>query len=896
MPVEVPVGNLRGIISQPGFEDIFKRMGRILFGLCAVALILLDGRQFVQNLSFGSTLHLLRTFTPGHLAGFLGVSIVAVWLTFLYDFTAVRRLGLPISTLRIMKVSWISNTFNNVAGFGGLGGAGARMLLYKNTEVSEKVIQRMSLLIIPAAVTGLGCLMLLNLTGLTGVAPLIHEYKWLPVLIAGFASYIPIYCWFTDIRISWRRLNMSHSPNREETRTRLILTAVSALDWSAAAFVLWFILRSIHPGISLLQAAGLFSIATAAGITSMIPGGIGTFDLMLLSGLQAYGTTSEEALASLLLFRFFYYAVPLLISAVLAVGELSPHMLRFGKGFLQFLSPPAVEHEPLISSSPNALIGEMASKALSVLVFSGGLLLVASAATPGFPSRIRFFADVFSMPILQISHRISLAIGLVMLLLADEIRIRIRRAWLACLVLLVFGGIFTFMKGMDFEEMFYLAVVFLLLWLSKPVFNNLSTPTSFVRVIKPMLLTAVMAAFYILSGQPHPIAFLKTHSGISMLHFTSDDFINNGIAALGLSWLIYAFWLKTMERPDLGILPPAPEDFVKLEVLLKTQAGNSHTHLLFLRDKSFFWALDDTVLIPYKRSGDCLVALGEPLGNRSSQTVVLEKFRNAADRYGLTPVLYQVTESLLPILHDQGFDFFKLGEEAFVELTDFDLNKSHFKGLRNARNRIEREGFRFELLETGASVTCMDDLRHISDAWLSGRHEKQFSLGFFDEEYLEKSPVALIRSKEGLLVAFASLMPAYHDLDEISVDLMRYVPESPNGLMDYLFLHLMLWAKETGYKRFNFGMAPLSNVGRTGYPSSAERLAGFLYDHGNRLYSFEGLHQYKNKFQPDWRPRYLAYPRKANLTRVIVSVANLINRGKTDEAHLHNKIREQSVV
>lgn len=868
--------------SEP--QAAFKKISRILFGMFAVGLIVLDGRKFIQDLSFGSTLHLLRTFAPSHLIGFFGISLIAVGLTCLYDLIAVRRLRLPIPLLRIMKVSWIANTFNNIAGLGGLGGAGVRMLMYKAEAVPDSALHRLNLLIIPAAITGLGSLMLLNMTGLTGANILIREYRWLPLLILGFAVYIPVYCWFTDIQFTGFRLTLSHSPDRGETHTRLMLTAVSALDWTAAACVLWFIINSLHPGITLLQTAGLFSLATAAGITSMIPGGLGTFDLMLISGLQIYGATSEESLASLLLFRFFYYAVPVLIGAVLAVGELSPAMLHLGKGVLQILLPADYLADAPPAAGPSVLMKDFASKALSFLIFSGGLLLIVSAATPGLPDRVRYLSDLFSMPLLQLSHRVSLFIGLCMLLLADEIRFRIRRAWIACLLLLGSGGIFTFLKGLDFEELLFLMLVFILLWLSRDVFQRLSTPIGPERLLKPIFLTSLMAGFYILAGQPHPIAFLKTHGGISMLHFTASDYISNGMAALALSWAGYAVWLLTMEKPPLGDLPPSLEDFSKLDTLLQRYDGNSHTHLLFLGDKRFFWTAADTVLIPYQKAGDCMIALGAPLGNPAHQAAAITHFRSFSERYGLTPVLYQVSGDLLPLLHDQGFDFFKLGEEAWVDLTEFDLAHPHFKGLRNVRNRIERDGFIFSILEPSQTAACMAELRRVSDAWLEGRREKQFSLGFFDEPYVLRSPVALIRSPEGTLIAFATLMPGYQGLEALSVDLMRFLPESPNGIMDYLFLRLLLWAGENGYRRFNLGMAPLANVGRTAFPDTAERIGGFMFDHGSRLYSFEGLYQYKKKFRPVWQPRYLAYPRKGNLTRILVQVANLINRGSINRS------------
>ncbi|MEI3163115.1 MAG: phosphatidylglycerol lysyltransferase domain-containing protein [Lachnospirales bacterium] len=46
------------------------------------------------------------------------------------------------------------------------------------------------------------------------------------------------------------------------------------------------------------------------------------------------------------------------------------------------------------------------------------------------------------------------------------------------------------------------------------------------------------------------------------------------------------------------------------------------------------------------------------------------------------------------------------------------------------------------------------------------------------------------------------------------MDLMRYhLRTAPNGIMDYLFVKLLLHFKEEGVLFFDLGMAPLSNVG-----------------------------------------------------------------------------------
>ena len=52
-------------------------------------------------------------------------------------------------------------------------------------------------------------------------------------------------------------------------------------------------------------------------------------------------------------------------------------------------------------------------------------------------------------------------------------------------------------------------------------------------------------------------------------------------------------------------------------------------------------------------------------------------------------------------------------------------------------------------------------------------------------------------------------------------------------------------------------MAPLSTVGESPRAPLWERLSRFLYRHGAYFYNFQGLRQYKQKFQPSWEPRYM---------------------------------------
>jgi phosphatidylglycerol lysyltransferase len=45
------------------------------------------------------------------------------------------------------------------------------------------------------------------------------------------------------------------------------------------------------------------------------------------------------------------------------------------------------------------------------------------------------------------------------------------------------------------------------------------------------------------------------------------------------------------------------------------------------------------------------------------------------------------------------------------------------------------------------------------------------------------------------------------------------------------------------------------------------------------LYNFQGLRQYKEKFDPEWSPRYLASPGGLALPRILTNLASLIAGG-----------------
>lgn len=163
--------------------------------------------------------------------------------------------------------------------------------------------------------------------------------------------------------------------------------------------------------------------------------------------------------------------------------------------------------------------------------------------------------------------------------------------------------------------------------------------------------------------------------------------------------------------------------------------------------------------------------------------------------------------------------------------------------------------------------------KEFCDRWLNEMQgsEKQFSLGWFDYDYLRGCEIATVEGSGGEIIAFANIIPEYQ-LNEITIDLMRKLEDTEHGVMEYLFVSLFQHYKELDYDGFNLGLSALAGLKQERQAPRLEAGLDYLYEHLNRFYNFQGLHGFKNKFNPRWEPRYLIYPSLAALPDVVVAL------------------------
>jgi phosphatidylglycerol lysyltransferase len=750
-------------------DQVFKVV-KVLFPLWLLILAIFEINKAVNGVDVNSLRNEVSQLPPWELAVILIISFCAITPMFFYDITLVRILGIKMKTRKILQHSFIVNTFSNLIGFGGLVGLILRSYFYtKYTEEKEGVLKNI------ASVT------LFYLTGISLLAwivpiffwdiQLLRETKWLFIAVILVSLYVPIFIGIYIIR--YKKVNASLLNGK--VAVKLITTSV--VEWVAVFLVIWFLTFILNIPIELSALIPTFLIASCAGIVSMIPGGIGSFDLVFLWGAQSVGIANEKILFLLILYRMGYFVLPFLFSALLFIKE---YWERWNRSW---------------DNIPNVIFQKVSHTLLTILVFVSGIVLLLSASIPGVLSRLKIAQEFLSLPIMNVSHQLTVAAGFILLGLCRGIKYKVKRTYQLAIIVLSCAALLSLFKGFDYEEAIFLLIVTGLLLASKSQFYRESYVLTWGIALFELAIVTIITTMYVFIGYLN-LPSSKIHIPTALRNYIITDYRDLFYSAIiGILIAFVILFVENMIRkPKMMEMESSINHEKNIKDHLERYTGTEFTHLIFLHDKYVFWNQNDTVLFSYQTYADKIFVLGNPVGEESNFSTAIEEFLATADQYGYTTVFYEINNKIFHLLHENGFGFFKLGEEAFVDLENFTLVGKKMKGFRAIKNKFERENLSVELVSPPYSSEVMKELEEVSTKWLQGRAEKGFSLGFFDEQYLNTSKIAILRDEEGI-IGFATVMPMYDNHERISVDLMRFKPGAPSGTMDFIFLSLFEWAK-----------------------------------------------------------------------------------------------------
>jgi phosphatidylglycerol lysyltransferase len=301
-----------------------------------------------------------------------------------------------------------------------------------------------------------------------------------------------------------------------------------------------------------------------------------------------------------------------------------------------------------------------------------------------------------------------------------------------------------------------------------------------------------------------------------------------------------------------------------------------------LHDKSYFFTANGRLVVPYVLSGNLAVVLADPIGPVEERPTAIIEFALFCRHQDWEPVFYEVTEELSFYYEQAGFVVFKIGEEARLDANDFHLKGRDFQNLRTARNMAHKQSltFRWYSAADGIDEALERELGRISQAWLEEKHAKEmtFDMGAFSLEDIRRDGAAIAIDPAGHALAFATWRPFAAGKGRC-LDLMRSLPNHRN-VMDFVLVEAILRFHEKGINDVSLGCAPLANADVEPTPMQAEDKAVlFLYQNLNSVYGYKSLFEFKRKYRPRWRGRYIAYHRGIHLPMVGLALVRVHSPG-----------------
>jgi len=670
--------------------------------------------------------------------------------------------------------------------------------------------------------------------------------------------------------------------------SRLMRTVAIALLAHALDIVTLYILfLAFNQPVSLGVLVAGYAMCILFWIVSPTPQGIGIVEGVVTLTFTSLGVPSAVATTVTLAFRGLTFWIPMLL------------------GFF------AVQRMQGFGANERTLTETWGVRFAAVFVALMGVINLLSAVTPSLADRLKILEQYSPLEVQRGGHLTAALAGFALFVLARGLWRRKHVAWLLSLFTLGLSIAGHMIKGLDYEESILAGGVMLMLWLMRSRFHARSDRPSVqqgLRVLAGAFLFTLaygVTGFFLLDRhysvnfgfgaalRQTVVMFTQFYDpGLNpVTHF--GRFFADSIYIIGTATFGYAGFM--LLRPVFVHDPASQKERARAKEIVEKYGRSSLARFLLFDDKRYFFTPGGSV-IGYALVGRTAVTLGDPVGPTKDLLPSIQAFSSLCRNNDWLPVFYQTQPDTLYAYKKSGFDALSVGNEGIVNLETFTLEGKEGKPMRTPVNKLRNAGFTFNVHQPPISDELLEELRTISDEWLTFMHgtEKKFSLGWFDDDYVRNSPIAAVYTPEGWISAFANFVPEYQ-LNEITIDLMRRRHEIENGTMEFLFVSLFQWAKTQGYHGFNLGLSALSGVGEQSDDPAIERVMHWAYEHVNQFYNFKGLHSFKEKFHPQWSPRYLIYPGPGNLVTAWLAVVQA-NSGsdKVISSYLKKKIEAKA--
>ena len=599
-----------------------------------------------------------------------------------------------------------------------------------------------------------------------------------------------------------------------------------------------------------LQAAGLaYVISVLLTVASPFLRGVGAVELSTVVILNSFGYGNVEALAIALIYRTFEFWLPMLCGLIAFLLKGKQLFLRLFPAFTIFLL---------------------------------GIVTILSVLTPPLAQRVTLLQQFIPSTTIYASNVLMVYIGIVLIAVAAFLIRGLKNAWRLAVVFTGLSFVGHLLKGLDWEEATLAFAVLITLLTTSKQYTARSNP----RLINLALRAAVIAfvaviiysftGFYFLEKRNFGIDFTWRQS----LEYTVRSFFlyNNDLQPLtnfGREFIIstyvlamaaWLFLLYAIIRPFVRLNTFSHEK-ERAEALVQQFGQSPVDYFKTADDKLFCFSKTRKGFVSYRIEKGFAIVLELPVCADEDRAAILKEFTEYCKKTGIKPAWYRVSEEHWPLFARQKKKRLLIGQEAILNLNEFELTGKDRKSLRNGLNSLQKKGFTTALHKPPHSPELLASLKDLSDEWLETyeRREMVFAQGMFDEEELQQQLLIITTSAEGEPVAFLNIIPDYAP-NECTYDLIRKTADAPGGCMDALIVELINWGKAEQKKYLNLGMAPMSGLEHS--TQTVERVMRYAYEKIRRFRHYQGLRSFKEKYATRWENKYLVYDEHFDLIRL----------------------------
>ncbi|MFD8082151.1 rhomboid family intramembrane serine protease [Kitasatospora sp. NPDC059722] len=349
-----------------------------------------------------------------------------------------------------------------------------------------------------------------------------------------------------------------------------------------------------------------------------------------------------------------------------------------------------------------------------------------------------------------------------------------------------------------------------------------------------------------------PVArFLETYCGLAFW-------------AVALTALLLAF-----RRPVVHTDAAAAE---RARALLTAHGGGTLSFITTWDGNHYWFDEEGRAAVAYRVLNTVALTTGDPFGEPAARAGAVAGFARYCDARGWTPCFYSVSRDTRAAAEQLGWRSVQVAEDTVVALPELAFTGRKWQDIRTALNKAGKQGITAEWWAYHeAPLALKDQIRSISEEWVSekGLPEMGFTLGGLEELDDPDVRVLVAVDEQGVVHGLTSWMPVYEDGVPVgwTLDFMRRRSDGFRGVNEFLIASAALGFKEEGARFLSLSGAPLARSGQD-EPTGLQRMLDWMGRVLEPVYGFRSLLAFKSKFQPEYRPMFMAYPDPAGLPSI----------------------------